>query len=287
MFEELPARPNPINLLIKSNPTRHMPFEEEKDWLRETLMAYQAFYDTSPSEEDISFARHIVELADSLSTDRLIQLNSTPAGREVLHALRDGSTVEATVVSADIRNSTTLMEASKDQKVYAHFLSSLLSNIHHFVMEDYGVFEKFTGDGALAFFPKVLAGRDHSLRAIRCASRIHEVFRSLYDAAEANFEPPIVTGLGIGIAAGEIEIVRIRRRLSIVGSSVVNACRLGSAPHGQTFCYPAFKNQASSLDRHCAKFYRESLNVKPQPVVAYRIDYLEVTPEAPAWQQEH
>lgn len=274
----------PVELLIKSNPTNFLTQSEERDWLTNTIAAYKALLDESPDNERIAYFRHITELVDCLSTRRLLDLNATENGKQVLESLRDGKTVEATVMSVDIRNSTTLMENAIDPKQFAVFMSDLLSNIHNLIMDDYGIFEKFTGDGALAFFPRVMAGDDHSLRAIRCASKIHTAFQTLYKAVLSTaFDVPIQTGLGIGIHTGNIEVVRIRRRLSIVGKPVVIACRLGGAPAGATYCLPVFKTIVESRDKQCAKFYDEILKTKQNSLHVFRIDYHNISPGQPQW----
>jgi class 3 adenylate cyclase len=58
----------------------------------------------------------------------------------------------AFVVSIDIRKSTDLMLKATEPKHFASFITKLCGRLCDAVLGNNGVFDKFTGDGILAFF---------------------------------------------------------------------------------------------------------------------------------------
>lgn len=63
---------------------------------------------------------------------------------------------KAFVVSVDIRRSTELMLKARTPRLFADFITTLCAKIEYIFKENWGVVDKFTGDGILAFFPKFL-----------------------------------------------------------------------------------------------------------------------------------
>ncbi|KKO44825.1 hypothetical protein WG68_13380 [Arsukibacterium ikkense] len=63
----------------------------------------------------------------------------------------DGKQIEAFVVSIDIRRSTELMLKAKTASAFAKFITTLCADFDNLIKENYGVVDKFTGDGILAY----------------------------------------------------------------------------------------------------------------------------------------
>lgn len=145
---------------------------------------------------------------------------------------------DAVVLSMDIRRSTDLMLKAKKPEAYAEFITSLTSLLSGSVMDNYGIYEKFTGDGILAFFPLFYSGPDAFLLALNAAEASHDIFTSFYREQKKVFRGKVEdTGIGIGIDFGRISMTTINGDLSIVGEPVVYACRFASAPSGKTFLH--------------------------------------------------
>jgi hypothetical protein len=92
--------------------------------------------------------------------------------------------VSAFVLSADVRHSTQLMRDTLKPAEYAAFLTNLSRDLADEIKEQYGVFDKFTGDGILAFFPTAIFKNDRyatALWAIAAAERCHARFAQLFD----------------------------------------------------------------------------------------------------------
>jgi class 3 adenylate cyclase len=157
------------------------------------------------------------------------------AGGELLENFIRSSHCQAWVLSLDIRRSTELMLKARSPSDFATFIASLAESIKAIILRNFGVFDKFTGDGVLAFFPDFYSGEDAGYLAVRTASECHELFNSLYRAHRSLFSIiPLETGLGIGIDRGEVSLVKIGVNLTVVGTPVVYACRLSSTKAGTT-----------------------------------------------------
>ncbi len=70
-------------------------------------------------------------------------------------------------MSIDIRRSTDLMLKAREPRLFADFVTGLCSKLKNLIVNNYGVFDKFTGDGVLAFFPDFYSGPDAGLLAVR------------------------------------------------------------------------------------------------------------------------
>lgn len=141
-----------------------------------------------------------------------------------------------TVVSIDIRSSTQLMLNAKTPKDYVAFISDLSFALSTQVKEDYGIYDKFTGDGLLCFFPSFYSGEDHIYRALMCAESCHNIFKTIYAKHYDKFSVVRAdVGLGIGIDVGETYLTFVNNEPTVIGTPVVYACRLSSAPSNMTY----------------------------------------------------
>src|SRR5699024_2766536 len=146
-----------------------------------------------------------------------------------------GSSIQAVVVSIDIRRSTDLMLKARTPNKYSDFITELSAKLSQIIIENYGIFDKFTGDGILAFFPDFYSGKDAIHRALISAEHCHKAFIDLYNKNKKMFSVFIKgIGLGIGIDAGEVSLVNTGTELTVVGRPVVYACRFSGAKAGET-----------------------------------------------------
>jgi len=144
--------------------------------------------------------------------------------------LSTGSTsVKAVAVVGDLRLSGFVLREAVAPSLYARFLVAFTEAVRALSAENQGWFDKFTGDGFLAFwlYPdeqhvpadvisefclSILPASDHLVTNLRRNSR--------------NF--PVGVGLGLGLDAGPCELVRIGDAITVVGSPVVGATRMAS-----------------------------------------------------------
>ena len=115
------------------------------------------------------------------------------------------------------------------------------------------MFDKFTGDGILAFFPDFFSGPDAGYYALLAADRCHKAFQARYHEYRSAFNSVLSdTGLGIGIDYGTVQLVQMASGLSVVGPPVVYACRMGGAPAGKTLLnQPAYEQVSDRFSAGC------------------------------------
>ena len=101
------------------------------------------------------------------------------------------------------------MLQSREPRLFASFLHQVCGTLVDIVFAHRGVFEKFTGDGVLAFFPDVFTGDDAGLQAVTAAEACHLAWTAEYRAHHKCFQTVLLdVGLGIGIDHGTLHIAR-------------------------------------------------------------------------------
>jgi class 3 adenylate cyclase len=191
------------------------------------------------------------------------------------------------IMSIDIRKSTELMLNAKDPRSYQGFIITLCTQLKQIILENYGVFDKFTGDGILAFFPQFYSGEDAAYCVIKAAAECHAFFSSHYRKNRGCFTVIMKDiGLGIGIDFGETQLVNVQDWLTVIGTPVVYACRLSSVEAGRTLLNQRAYDEASRKFGEFLKVQEYEQPFKHQgTVVAYAISLAEKTPtiKPPDW----
>lgn len=148
---------------------------------------------------------------------------------------KHGSEYETVVVSIDIRRSTELMLKAISPAKFASFIIEIRRKLIAVVLRNYGIYDKFTGDGILAFFPTFYSGEDALLHALRAATECHQVFNEYYNENKSSFTVFLKDiGLGIGIDYGKTTLLNEDGELTVVGTPVVYACRMSGTQAGNT-----------------------------------------------------
>jgi class 3 adenylate cyclase len=193
----------------------------------------------------------------------------------------------AYVMSIDIRRSTELMLKARSPQLFASFITELCRKLAKTIVDNCGVFDKFTGDGILAFFPEFYSDPDAGFRVINAADECHRVFNEHYDKNRKCFISVLKDcGLGIGIDYGKVKLVTVWEGLTVVGNPVVYACRMGGAKHGQTFLnQPAYEKIFGDFGAYC-HFRETEIDLKHEGnTVAYQVSLngKEYNLKEPSW----
>ncbi len=144
-----------------------------------------------------------------------------------LDCFKVDSTFECVVLSLDIRNSSTMMVEALDSQNYATYIAQVSRSLASIVKNNRGVFDKFTGDGVLAYFPFDYCGQDAIDAAIMSSLQCIQEFKQHYFDSRERFEVVLPNpALGAGIDVGRVTQVLTEYDTTIVGSPVVMACRL-------------------------------------------------------------
>jgi len=201
--------------------------KQEKKKKEETINKLQATLEEYQKQEKIKYLLGKV--------NRKVE-NEIRTNPEFLGNFVHGQSHNAFVLSIDIRNSTELMLNAKSPRDFALFLTDICEGLKNIIIENGGVFDKFTGDGVIAFFPEFYSGKDGGYRALNTATQAIVFYNNHYKINRNCFGVVIAsTGLAIGIDYGQIHFVNIGESLSIVGNPVVYACRLTATDAG-TIC---------------------------------------------------
>jgi len=195
----------------------------------------------------------------------------------------------AVIMAVDIRRSTELMLKARAPQLYAEFITHLCGELTKIILDHYGVFDKFTGDGILAFFPEFYSGADSTYWALKAADQCHKRFAEHYRRNRNCFTSILVdVGLGIGIDYGESHLVNIQDGLTVIGTPVVYACRLSGAKAGQTLLnQPAFEVTSQKFGQH-VNFRESEIDVKNEgPMLTYIATLTEpyYEPKKPDWDE--
>lgn len=193
---------------------------------------------------------------------------------EFRNKFQDAKSCDSVVVSIDIRRSTELMLKARRPELFSKFITELSQKLSEVILTNYGVFDKFTGDGILAFFPKFYSGEHAIIRALKAADECHTVFNEHYKKSRECFNVFIKdVGLGIGIDFGTVTLVNTRNELTVVGIPVVYACRMGGAKAGDTLLNQPAKEEITRLCNNYIKVSETEIIIKNEgTALAYKIE---------------
>jgi class 3 adenylate cyclase len=238
----------------------------------------------------------LIGLRDQLSLNFILNRVNPDAQKMLMHSesfkkkFLSTSECKAFVVAVDIRRSTELMLKARRPEDFARFITTLCSDLKSIVIDSYGVFDKFTGDGVLAFFPEFYSGQDAGFYALQAAERFHSAFNKHYRSFRSAFSSVLMdTGLGIGIDYGDAQLVQVADGLTLVGVPVVYACRLSSATAGKTLLnQPAYDKISERFSGKCFIAETEQPIKNEGSILAYEVtlNKSESKPLAPEWLKE-
>lgn len=149
----------------------------------------------------------------------------------------DGSAqVDATVVVGDLRMSGFVLKEALQPSLFARFIIGFTESVASLTRSEEGWFDKFTGDGFIAFWL-------HWTDPPPGLTRVPQFCQTVMPAADVlianlrrnsrNF--PVGVGLSIGIDSGPCHLIRVGDSLTVVGGPIVGATRMvGGAKAHQT-----------------------------------------------------
>lgn len=207
--------------------------QRNKQW-EEEFAKLKAEYD------EINLKKKISHLVDRVGAEARSRLLSDPKFQDVFAS---ETTTDAFVVSIDIRRSTELMLKAKEPKLYAKFVLQVARALQDVIVSSFGVFDKFTGDGVLGFYPMKFSGDDFGMMAVEAALSCHREFAKIYRQHRSSFVSVLADiGLGVGIDYGSVQMVNIGGDFTVVGTPVVYACRMSGCQSGETTLnFPAYE----------------------------------------------
>jgi class 3 adenylate cyclase len=234
--------------------------------------------------EELSKKQRLKHLLDRVNERAQKKLLESDEFRNEFERTEPFNTV---VMSVDIRRSTDLMLKARSPQLYAEFITSLCVELTNIILRNYGIFDKFTGDGILAFFPDFYSGQDAPYFVMKAADECHEFFFKQYKQKRECFDSILLDiGLGIGIDYGYAHLVNIQDGLTVIGTPVVYACRMSGAKAGQTLInQPAYEVISQNYSKY-VDFQESELDIKHEgKILAYLASLNKRTfqPSLPNW----
>jgi class 3 adenylate cyclase len=183
--------------------------------------------------------------AERTRIGRLLEGHAPPdweerfARDDLLDAIIDTTPLQMFVMAADIRESTLLMKEAVRFEQFARIMDKFVSAVRSGIGTPGGWFDKFTGDGFLAYWVVQTASREEYQRRFveaagnlaHTASELIQLFhrRVLEDFRRNSRNLSDGVGLAIGLDAGPGFLVEIAGELTVVGPPVVGAVRMVTA----------------------------------------------------------
>jgi len=165
--------------------------------------------------------------------------------RSMTHAsqmLERASSSESIVVVGDIRRSQDLMTYAQDSASFAENLVGFVKQTRILLDDCLGIFDKFTGDGFVAYFNKELCAL-HGEDFLQCFLRFCiELTRFSHDhfskwSRQVRKLPDVQVGLALGADMGCVLYQDIDAHFIAVGDAIVWANRMANAAlAGETVC---------------------------------------------------
>jgi class 3 adenylate cyclase len=158
---------------------------------------------------------------------------------ELLDAIVDGEPLQMFVMAADIRGSTMLMKEAIRFERFAFTMDKFVTAVRRGIGGPGGWFDKFTGDGFLAYWI-VQSGPENPYHEqfveaagniVHTAHTLIDFFHRLVleDFRSNSRNLPEGVGLSMGLDAGPGYLVQIAGELTVVGPPVVGAVRMVTA----------------------------------------------------------
>lgn len=165
---------------------------------------------------------------------------------------RFGAEVEASLLFADVRGSTTLSEGIRPAEFRAR-MNRFFAVASESVIEHDGIVDKFVGDEIVAVFIPALNGAQHAANAIAAA---RDVVRRAREVADL----PVGAGVNSGVAYVGAVGDGLDVEFTAMGDPVNVAARLASAAGAGQVLVSAASAEAAKLDE--SGLERRSLDLK-------------------------
>jgi class 3 adenylate cyclase len=152
---------------------------------------------------------------------------------------------EVLIVVADIRRSTQMSLAAQDKHAFTKLILDFVDTAWGIIRENGGWWDKFTGDGFIAFWliprgdaKQAMDARESRAGVLGGVAAMHSVFRDtvlpmLREISDASF--PSDGGLVVGFDQGDVSLAVRTEDLLLLGPAIVEASRMAdTASAGET-----------------------------------------------------
>jgi len=169
-----------------------------------------------------------------------------------------GETRPVTVLFADIRNFVSYTEQHTGPEVI-RTLNHIFESLSRVVFAHKGTFDKYLGDGLMAFYGAPVAGEDDAQRAVATAAEMQQLFEQMRDNPDIDLKG---LGLGIGLHSGEAIVGNIG------SSQVMDYTVVGDVPNVAKRLHDRAKRGQILFS---AETYKELKGVKAKKMKAVKL----------------
>lgn len=199
-----------------------------------------------------------------------------------------GSTkVNAAVVVGDLRMSGLLLKEAVDPALYARYIVGFTEAVRGLANSFGGWFDKFTGDGFIAFWIYDSENQVTDILPGFCQSILPAAESLVANLKRNSRNFPVGVGLSIGIDSGSCMLVRVGDSLTLLGGPIVGATRMVSgAVAGQVLVNvglgATLELQVNRLESSGAHLAKRVVPTKeyPQGQEAYELEFARVSRRA-------
>lgn len=144
------------------------------------------------------------------------------------------SNSDTIVVVADIRKSQDLMTYGPSADFFRDKILEFTSEMRKIIKNNFGIFDKFTGDGFLCYFNSKLCakfGKNYYEQMMKAAKEVMLFSDTFFEEWVKNIRklPPNSSGLTLGIDSGVVKFRDLDSHLFAIGDAIVWANRMSSA----------------------------------------------------------
>jgi len=144
------------------------------------------------------------------------------------------SNSDTIVLVADIRKSQDLMTYGPSADFFRDKILEFTTEMRRIIKNNYGIFDKFTGDGFLCYFNSDLCakfGKNYYEQMLKAAKEVMEFSVAFFEQWVKHIRklPPNSSGLTLGIDSGVVKFRDLDSHLFAIGDAIVWANRMSSA----------------------------------------------------------
>lgn len=144
------------------------------------------------------------------------------------------SNSDTLVMVADIRRSQDLVTYGLSSDFYREQIIGFLSEVRKILRDNYGIYDRFTGDGFIAYFNQYVCeqeGRDYYEMALDACEKIQSFSEQYFEnwASQIRKIPVEPIGLSLGIDSGLVNFKDIEGQFFAIGDACVWATRMCNA----------------------------------------------------------
>ena len=144
------------------------------------------------------------------------------------------SNTDTIVMVADIRRSQDLITYGLSPDFYREQIIGFLSEVRKILRENYGIYDKFTGDGFIAYFNQYVCeqeGCDYYEMTLDACEKIQSFSKQFFDNWSNKIRkiPVEPIGLSLGIDSGMVSYKDIEGQFFAIGDACVWATRMCNA----------------------------------------------------------